>query len=255
MAISVTVGDSRREQWACFGFLMDLWGLLSGVVALVSSGVASWGFRYKRHISGSLFRCRAVVSGCGCMTASHMDDSHMSGETSGCCSVVVRVCSHTEEIWSCQSVGAIGVAVALVYLYTTGSHVPGETPCDSAVWLCLHKTGWDRIGYGAVGARARLRTSEEILKCYVAAAVAAAPGFEPKAHDWPGAAQGADIWHSPELFPDAEVVLSHSAHRTMLARSVVFPLEDAASAHLRPLEEVLIDPVGAMMGAFRVVFP
>lgn len=249
----MTVGDSRREQWARFRFVVDLRGLLSGAVALVSSGVASWGFRYTRHIAGRVFRCRDVDSGCG-MIASHMDDSHMSGETSGCCSAVVRVCSHTEEIWSCQSVGAIDAAVALVYLYTTDSHMPGETPCDSAVRLRLYKTGWYRIGYGVVAARARLWTSEEILKCYVAAA---APGFEPKAHNWPGAARGADGWHSPGLSPDAEIVLSHSVHKTMLAvaLSAVRPLQDAVGAHSRPLEEVLIDSVGAMKGAFRVVFP
>ena len=126
------------------------------------------------------------------MTVSHMDGSHMSRETSGCCTVVVQVYSHTEEIWSCRSVGAIGAAVALVCLYTTESHM-SETGCDFAVRLCLYTTGRYRIGYKlerrAAGARAQLRTTEETLKCYVVAVVAAAADYAPKAHNWPGAAR------------------------------------------------------------------
>lgn len=142
----MTAGDFRTEQWAWFRFVRELRGLPSGAVALVSLGVASWEVRYTRHIAGWVFRCRAVVPGCGCMTASHTDDSHMSGETSGSCAVVVRVRSHTEEIRSCQSAGTIGTAVALVYLYTTGSRMPEGTSCDFVVRLCLYMTGWYRIG-------------------------------------------------------------------------------------------------------------
>lgn len=244
---------------------MALRGLLSGAVALVSSGVASWEVRYTRHIAGWVFRYRAVVPGGGCMTVWHMDGLHMSGETSGCCTVVVRARSHTEEIWSCRSVGAIGAAVALVCLYTTESHMFGETWCDFVVRLCLYTTGWYRIGYKlerrAAGARAQLRTTEETLKCYVAAAavvaVVADADYAPKAHNWPGAARGADSLHNLGLFPDAEIALSHSAHMTTLAGALsgFRPLQYGARAHSGPPAEVRLGPVGRMMGAFRVVFP
>lgn len=255
---------------------MALRGLLSGAVALVSSGVASWEVRYTRHIAGWVFRYRAVVPGGGCMTAWHMDGLHMSGETSGCCTVVVRARSHTEEIWSCRSVGAIGAAVALVCLYTTESHMFGETWCDFVVRLCLYTTGWYRIGYKlerrAAGARAQLRTTEETLKCYVAAAAVVVGGggvvgggvavvadadYAPKAHNWPGAARWADSLHNLGLFPDAEIALSHSAHMTTLvgALSGFRPLQYGVRAHPGPPAEVRLGPVGRMMGAFRVVFP
>lgn len=215
-----------------------------------------------RHIAG-VVRCRAVDPGCGCMIVSHTDDSRMSWETSGCCAVV-RVCSRTGEIWSCRSVGAIGAAVALVYLCTSGSHMPEETSCDFVVRLCLYTAGLYKVGHKlerhAAGARARLRTSEETSKCYdvavvVAADVADAAGFEPKAHNWPGAARAADSWHCLGLFPDSEIALSHSVHMTMaaVALSGVLLLHDAAGAQFGPLEG-MIGPFGEMMGAFRVVF-
>lgn len=252
-------GDFRPEQWAWFRSVVELRGLLSGAVALVSSGVVSWEVRCTRHIAGWVFRCCAVVPG-GCMAASHMDGSHMSGETSGCCTVVVQVRSHTEEIWSCRSVGAIRAAVALVCLHTTGSHMYEEIWCGFAVRLCLYTTGWYMIGYKverrAAGARAQLRMTEETLKCYVVAAAAAAADYAPKAHNWPGAARWADSLHNPGLFPDAEIALSHSAHMTTFAGALseFLPLRDAAGAHSGPAEARL-SPVGRMMGAFRVVFP
>lgn len=240
--------------------MVALRGLLSGAVALVSSGVANWEVRYTRHISGWVFRCRAVVPGGGCTIALHMDGSHMSGEISGRCTVVVRARSHTEGIWSCRSVDAIGAAVALVCLYTTESHISEQTWCDFVVRLCLYMTGWYRIGYNlerrAAGARAQLRTTEETLKSYVVAVVAAAD-YAPKAHNWPGAARWADSLHNPGLFLDAEIALSHSAHMTTLvgALSEFLPLRDGAGAHSGPPAEVRLGPVGKMMGAFRVVFP
>lgn len=264
MASWVTVGDFRPEQWAWFRSVVALRGLLSGAVALVSSGVVSWEVRYTRHIAGWVFQYRAVVPGGGCMAGSHMDGSHMSGETSECYTVVVQVRSHTEEIWSCRYVGAIGAAVALVYLYTTESHMSEETWCDSAVRLCLYTAGWYRIGYKlerrAAGARAQLRTTEETLKCYVVAvagAAAAAGGYAPKAHNWPGAARWAGSLHNPGLLLDAEIAPSHSAHMTTLAGALsgFLLLQDAAGAHSGPLGEARLGPVRRMMGAFRVVFP
>lgn len=262
-AIWATVRGFRPEQWAWFRSVVELRGLLSGAVALVSSGVVSWEVHHTRHIAGWVFRCRAVGPGGGCMTALHMDGSHMSGETLGCCTVVVQVRSHTEGIWSCRSVDAIDAAVALVCLYTTESYMPEET-CDFVVRLCLYTTGWYWIGYKlewrVAGARAQLRTTEEKLKCYAVAVVVAgvvvAADYEPKAHNWPGAARWADSLHNLGLFLDAEIAPSHSAHMTTLAGALsgVLPLRDGAGAH-SGLAEVRLGPVGRMMGAFREVFP
>jgi hypothetical protein len=242
-----TVRDFRPGQWEGFRFALELRDLPSPAVVLVS-WAANWGVRYTRHIAG-VVRCRAVGLGCGCRTVSHTDDSRMSWETSGCCAVL-RVCSHTGVIWSCRSVGAIGAAVVLVYLCTSGSHMPEETLCDFVVQLCLYTAGLYRVGHKlerhAGGARAGLRTSEETSKCYIVAVVvaavvaavvadaaaAAAAGFEPKAHNWLGAARAADSWHSLGLFPDSEIALSHSVHMTMVAVALsgVLLLHDAAGA-------------------------
>lgn len=116
----VTGEDSRPEQWAWSRFGMELRGLPSGAVALVSWMLVSWGVRCTRQVAGLEFRCRAVVPGGGFVAVSQPEDSHMSGETSECCSGIVLVRLHTEEIWSCQYVGSIGVEVALASLCTTG---------------------------------------------------------------------------------------------------------------------------------------
>jgi hypothetical protein len=91
----------------------------------------------------------------------------------------------------------------------------------------------------------------------VVVAADAAAGFEPKAHNWLGAARVADSWHSLGLFLDSEIALSHSVHKTMLAVAlwVVLLLHDAAGAQYGPLGAAMIGPFGEMMGAFRVVFP
>jgi hypothetical protein len=236
----VTVRDFRPGQWEGFRFALELRDLPSPAVVLVS-WAANGGVRYTRYIAG-VVRCRAVGLGCGCRTVSHTDDSRMSWETSGCCAVL-WVCSHTGVIWSCRSVGAIGAAVVLVYLCTSGSHMPEEILCDFVVRLYLYMAGLYRVGHKlerhAGGARARLRTSEEKSECYTVAVVVAAvvadaavAGFVPKAHNWLGAARAADSWHGLGLFPDSEIALSHSVHMTMVAVALsgVLLLHDAAGA-------------------------
>jgi len=278
--IWVTGGDSRLGQWIWFRFALGLRGSLSGVVGLARPGVVSWEFQGTRRIG--LFRCRAAGPGCGCMVVLHMDEPYMGEETLGCCAVVVEVHSHTEEIWSCQSVGASDAAVALVYWHAAELRTFEGSSCDFVGRLCLYTTGY-RIGYKVehAAARAQLRMSEETLQCYIglglavaavaavavvvavavvaaaAAAAGAGGGFEPKVHNWLGAVRWVGSCYSLGLFPDSEIsLLSHLVRMTMLAVAalVILPLQDAAGEHSGPPGEGMIYPV-CRMGASQVVFP
>lgn len=73
-----------------------------------------------RDRAGETSVYRAVAPGCRYMTESHMDDSRMNEETSGY--YVPRVYAHTEGIWSCQLVRAIGSVAAVVNWCTTEPH-------------------------------------------------------------------------------------------------------------------------------------